>query len=169
MGGCCGPDRSNIAEEITSCTSILEIQNYLSLKLKDANTEQEEIKQYLKDKNTIPTTIDISGFKDNEIEKRIPYLDEMKDCILRVHDLLKSNPDIDLQQTKNKLVELYNMYTWLYDDEKRYENWMFNFKQFAESNGNFEKLNIEQSRGTMPVKGTKTLKNMENSKKNNEV
>ena len=169
MGGCCGPDRSNIAEEITSCTSILEIQNYLSLKLKDANTEQEEIKQYLKDKKTIPTTIDISGFKDNEIEKRIPYLDEMKDCILRVHDLLKSNPDIDLQQTKNKLVELYNMYTWLYDDEKRYENWMFNFKQFAESNGNFEKLNIEQSRGTMPVKGTKTLKNMENSKKNNEV
>ena len=169
MGGCCGPDRSNIAEEITSCTSILEIQNYLSLKLKDANTEQEEIKQYLKDKNTIPTTIDISGFKDNEIEKRIPYLDEMKDCILRTHELLKSYPDIDLNETKKRLVEFYNMYTWLYDDEKRYENCMLNFKQFAESNGNFEKLNIEQSRGTMPVKGTKTLKNMENSKKNNEV
>ena len=171
MGGCCGPDRSNIAEEITSCTSILEIQNYLSLKLKDANTEQEEIKQYLKDKKTIPTTIDISGFKDNEIEKRIPYLDEMKDCILRTHELLKSYPDIDLNETKKRLVEFYNMYTWLYDDEKRYENWMFNFKQFVESN-DFEKLNVEPSRGTMPVKGSKTLKNYldnEEKKKNNEV
>ena len=114
--------------------------------------------------------IDITGFKDEDIQKRVPYLDEMKDCILRVHDLLKSNPDIDLQLTKNKLVELYNMYTWLYDDEKRYENWMFNFKQFVESN-DFEKIKVEPARGTMPVKGSKTLKNYmdEQKKKNNEV
>ena len=169
MGACCGADRSYISEEITKCSSIPEIQTYLALKLKEANKEQEELKAYLKDKSKQPTMIDITGFKDEDIEKRVPYLDEMKDCILRTHELLKSYPDIDLNETKKRLVEFYNMYTWLYDDEKRYENWMFNFKQFAESNGNFEKLNIEQSRGTMPVKGTKTLKNMENSKKNNEV
>ena len=171
MGACCGADRSYISEEITRCSSIPEIQTYLALKLKEANAEQEELKAYLKDKSKKPTMIDITGFKDVDIEKRVPYLDEMKDCILRVHDLLKSNPDIDLQQTKNKLVELYNMYTWLYDDEKRYENWMFNFKQFVESN-DFEKLNVEPSRGTMPVKGSKTLKNYldnEEKKKNNEV
>jgi hypothetical protein len=169
MGNCCdgGP---MITEELKNCKTIQEIQTYLSLKLKEANTEQEELKAYLKDKNKKPTMIDITGFKDEDIQKRVPYLDEMKDCILRVHDLLKSNPDIDLQLTKNKLVELYNMYTWLYDDEKRYENWMFNFKQFVESN-DFEKIKVEPARGTMPVKGSKTLKNYmdEQKKKNNEV
>ena len=81
----------------------------------------------------------------------------MKDCILRAHELLKENPNADLRETKIKLSELYNMYTWLYDEEKRYESWMENFKDFVE-NGTFEELEIEKTRGTMPVKGTKTLK-----------
>ena len=34
---------------------------------------------------------------------------------------------------------------------------MENFKDFVE-NGTFEELEIEKTRGTMPVKGTKTLK-----------
>ena len=50
------------------------------------------------------------------------------------------------------------MYTWLYDEEKRYESWMINFKDFVEK-GSFEKLEeSEINRRTMPVKGTKTLK-----------
>ena len=147
-----------ITEELANCKSMQEIQTYLSLKLKEANTEQEELKAYLEDKSKIPTTIDVTGFKDEDIEKRIPYLEEMKDCFLRVHELLKTNPQIDVNETKIKLSELYNMYTWLYDDEKRYESWMTNFKDFIE-NGGFQKLEeAERSRGTMPVKGTKTLK-----------
>ena len=166
MGGCCagGP---MITEELNNCKTIPEIQTYLSLKLKEANTEQEELKAYLEDKSKIPTTIDVTGFKDEDIEKRIPYLDEMKDCILRSHELLKENPDVDLNETKIKLSELYNMYTWLYDEEKRYENWMSNFKDFVE-NGTFEKLEGENTRGTMRVKGTKTLK-AEADKRNTEV
>ena len=156
-----------ITEELANCKSMQEIQTYLSLKLKEANTEQEELKAYLEDKSKTPTTIDVSGFKDEDIEKRIPYLDEMKDCILRAHELLKENPNADLRETKIKLSELYNMYTWLYDEEKRYENWMSNFKDFVE-NGTFEKLESENTRGTMRVKGTKTLK-AEADKRNTEV
>ena len=166
MGNCCGGGPM-ITEELANCKSMQEIQTYLSLKLKEANTEQEELKAYLEDKSKTPTTIDVSGFKDEDIEKRIPYLDEMKDCILRVHELLKENPNANLNETKIKLSELYNMYTWLYDEEKRYENWMSNFKDFVE-NGTFEKLESENTRGTMRVKGTKTLK-AEADKRNTEV
>jgi hypothetical protein len=60
------------------------------------------------------------------------------------------------------------MYTWLYDEEKRYESWMINFKDFVEK-GSFEKLEeSERNRRTMPVKGTKTLKE-ESMKKSNEI
>ncbi len=166
MGNCCGGGPM-ITEELNNCKTIQEIQTYLSLKLKEANTEQEELKAYLEDKSKIPTTIDVTGFKDEDIEKRIPYLEEMKDCILRSHELLKENQDVDLEETKIKLSELYNMYTWLYDEEKRYENWMSNFKDFVE-NGTFEKLESENTRGTMRVKGTKTLK-AEADKRNTEV
>ena len=156
MGNCC--DRPFISDELSNCKTIEELQLHLSLKMKDASTEEEELKAYLKDKKNKPIMIDVSEFKDEDIEKRIPYLEEMKDCILRSHELLKENQDVDLEETKIKLSELYNMYTWLYDEEKRYESWMINFKDFIE-NGGFQKLEeAERSRGTMPVKGTKTLK-----------
>ncbi len=156
MGNCC--NSPYIADEIANCSSIDQIQQYISLKIKDISSEQEELKEYLKDKNKKTTLIDVSEFKDEDIEKRIPYLEEMKDCFLRVQELLKNNPKIDVNETKIKVSELYNMYTWLYDDEKRYESWMINFKDFIE-NGGFQKLEeAERSRGTMPVKGTKTLK-----------
>ena len=164
MGNCC--NSPYIADEIANCSSIDQIQQYISLKIKDISSEQEELKEYLKDKNKKPKLIDVSEFKDEDIEKRIPYLEEMKDCFLRVHELLKNNPKIDVNETKIKLSELYNMYTWLYDDEKRYESWMVNFKDFVE-NGNFDKLEVDNNRGTMPVKGTKTLKE-ESMKKYNE-
>ena len=159
-----------ITEELANCKSMQEIQTYLSLKLKEANTEQEELKAYLKNHNQKPTTITIEGFEDHDIKKRIPYLEEMKDCLLRINDLLQKNPEVDLLETKKRISDFYEMYSWLYDDEKRYENWMFNFKQFVESN-DFEKIKVEPARGTMPVKGSKTLKNYmdEQKKKNNEV
>ena len=156
MGNCC--DRPFISDEISNCKTIEELQLHLSLKMKDATTEEEELKAYLKDKKNKPIMIDVSEFKDEDIEKRIPYLEEMKDCILRIHKILKNNPDIDVNETKIKLSEFYNMYTWLYDEEKRYESWMINFKDFVEK-GSFEKLEeSEINRRTMPVKGTKTLK-----------
>ena len=164
MGNCC--DRPFISDEISNCKTIEELQLHLSLKMKDATTEEEELKAYLKDKKNKPIMIDVSEFKDEDIEKRIPYLDEMKDCILRAHELLKENPNADLRETKIKLSELYNMYTWLYDEEKRYESWMVSFKDFIE-NGTFEELELDKTRGTMPVKGTKTLK-AEAQKRNTE-
>ena len=71
MGNCC--NSPYIADEIANCSSIDQIQQYILLKIKDVSSEQEELKEYLQDKNKKPTLIDVSEFKDEDIEKRIHY------------------------------------------------------------------------------------------------
>ena len=62
MGNCC--DRPFISDELSNCKTIEELQLHLSLKMKDASTEEEELKAYLKDKKNKPIMIDVSEFKD---------------------------------------------------------------------------------------------------------
>ena len=44
MGNCC--DRPFISDELSNCKTIEELQLHLSLKMKDASTEEEELKAY---------------------------------------------------------------------------------------------------------------------------
>ncbi len=144
-------------------SSLEQIRKYISEKIEIASLEQEELKVYLQNHNQKPTTITIEGFEDEDIKKRIPYLEEMKDCLLRINDLLQKNPEVDLLETKKRLSDFYEIYSWLYDDEKRYETWMMNFINFVE--GSLEELNKNEKRGTMPVKNRLTLEKTEIEKK----
>ena len=54
-------------------------------------------------------------------------------------------------EIKRRLCDFYEIYTWLYDDEKRYENWFFSFNNFIIKD--FEKISkISDSRKSVPVK-----------------
>ena len=160
---CCSNDRDNFSDEIMNSSSLEQIRKYISEKIEIASLEQEELKVYLQNHNQKPTTITIEGFEDEDIKKRIPYLEEMKDCLLRINDLLQKNPDVDLMETKKRLCDFYEIYSWLYDDEKRYETWMMNFINFVE--GSLEELNKNEQRGTMPVKNRFQLEKTEIEKK----
>ena len=164
---CCSNENDNLSDEIMNSSSLEEIKKYISEKIKIASIEQEELKAYLKNHNQKPTTITIEGFEDEDIKKRIPYLEEMKDCLLRINDLLQKNPEVDLLETKKRISDFYEMYSWLYDDEKRYEIWMMNFKNFVE--GNFDAVYKEPQRGTMPIKNGSMLEKTELEKKSKDI
>ena len=65
----------------------------------------------------------------------------MKKCLFQINNLLEKNPNVDLYETKKQISEFYEIYTWLYDDEKRYEVWMMNFENFIK--GKYENLNYD--------------------------
>ena len=77
---------------------------------------------------------------DEDMRKRLIYLDEMKNCLNEVDDLLKKHPDVNIFDIKNSLKEYEVMYTWIYDDSKRYVEWLKLFKNFTE---NYDKSESE--------------------------
>ena len=138
---CCIGETNNFSDEIMNSSSLEEIRNYIIEKIDSASLEQSELKLYLKNNKLIPTSIIIDNFEEKDIKKRIPYLDEMKKCLFQINNLLEKNPNVDLYETKKQISEFYEIYTGLYDDEKRYEVWMMNFENFIK--GKYENLNYD--------------------------
>ena len=129
----CNKENENI--DIDNCQNIFDIRNYISNKLEKAELEQEEINIFLQDKNNIPKTIEIVGFTEEDLKKRVLYLDEMKKCLNDIDNLLKEHPNASFTDIKMSLKEFDSMYTWIYDDSKRYVEWLKIFKNFIENEG----------------------------------
>lgn len=140
MGVSCCKNENERNDDIESCENISDIRNYVATKIENAEIEQEEIKIYLQDNKIIPKTVDITGFSEEDIKKRLIYLDEMKNCLNEVDDLLKKHPNVNIIDIKNSLKEYEVMYTWIYDDSKRYVEWLKLFKNFTE---NYDKIESE--------------------------
>ena len=140
MGVSCCVRELNKNDDLDNCQTISDIRDFLSNKLDLAELEQEEIGIYKDDKNKTPTTIEVVGLSDEDLNKRILYLNEMKDCINNIDDQLKNNQDLDVEDIKNSLKEFNVMYRYIYDDSKRYLKWFSVFKIFAESNKSKEKI-----------------------------
>ena len=129
---CCLKENEN-PDNVDNCESISDIRNYISNKIDKAELEQEEINIFLQDKNNIPKTVEIVGFTEEDLKKRVLYLDEMKNCLNEIDDLLKKHPNVNFTDIKMSLKEFDSMYTWIYDDSKRYVEWLKIFKNFIES------------------------------------
>jgi transcriptional regulator NrdR family protein len=133
MGVSCCVRELNKNDDLDNCQTISDIRDFLSNKLDLAELEQEEIGIYKDDKNKTPTTIEVVGLSDEDLNKRILYLNEMKDCINNIDDQLKNNQDLDVEDIKNAIKEFNVMYSYIYDDSKRYMKWFSVFKNFTES------------------------------------
>ena len=59
------------------------------------------------------------------------------------------------------------MYTWLYDEDKRYEIWFLNFKNFIEKDN--EKLTKNELRKTMPIKNNNLLEKEEITEQSKDI
>ena len=134
MGVSCCRRKSDKNDDIDTCENISDLRNYISTKLKNAEFEQEEINLYLEDKRNIPTTVEVEGFSEEDLKKRVLYLEEMKNCLNEIDDLLKKHPNVDIIDVIKSLKEFQNMYAWIFDDSKRYQQWLNIFREFVENN-----------------------------------
>ena len=133
---CCIIEKDKI-DSIDNCENISDIRNYISNKIEKAELEQEEINLYLEDKNNIPKTVEVVGFSEEDLKKRVLYLDEMKNCLNEIEYLLKKHPKVNFIDIKMSLKEFDSMYAWIYDDSKRYVEWLQIFKNYI---GNEDKM-----------------------------
>ena len=134
MGVSCCVREINKNDDLNNCETISDIRDFLANKLELAELEQEEIEIYLNEKNKLPRTIEVEGLNDEDLKKRILYLNEMKECINKIDDLLKTNQELDVIDIKNSMKEFNVMYSYIYDDSKRYMKWFSVFQAFTESN-----------------------------------
>ena len=134
MGVSCCVREINKNDDLNNCETISDIRDFLANKLELAELEQEEIEMYLNEKNKLPRTIEVEGLNEEDLKKRILYLNEMKECINKIDDLLKTNQELDVIDIKNSMKEFNVMYSYIYDDSKRYMKWFSVFQAFTESN-----------------------------------
>ena len=133
MGVSCCVRELNKNDDLDNCQSISDIRDFLANKLDLAELELEEIGIYLKDKTRLPTTIEVRGLSDEDLNKRIIYLNEIKECINNIDELLKNNQGLNVIDIRNSLKEFNVMYSYIYDESKRYMKWFDVFKNFIET------------------------------------
>ena len=133
MGVSCCVRELNKNDDLDNCQSISDIRDFLANKLDLAELELEEIGIYLKEKTRLPTTIEVRGLSDEDLNKRIIYLNEIKECINNIDELLKNNQGLNVIDIRNSLKEFNVMYSYIYDDSKRYMKWFDVFKNFIET------------------------------------
>ena len=133
MGVSCCVRELNKNDDLDNCQSISDIRDFLANKLDLAELELEEIGIYLKDKTRLPITIEVRGLSDEDLNKRIIYLNEIKECINNIDELLKNNQGLNVIDIRNSLKEFNVMYSYIYDDSKRYMKWFDVFKNFIEA------------------------------------
>ena len=133
MGVSCCVRELNKNDDLDNCQSISDIRDFLANKLDLAELELEEIGIYLKDKTRLPTTIEVRGLSDEDLNKRIIYLNEIKECINNIDELLKNNQGLNVIDIRNSLKEFNVMYSYIYDDSKRYMKWFDVFNNFIET------------------------------------
>ena len=133
MGVSCCVRELNKNDDLDNCQSISDIRDFLANKLDLAELELEEIGIYFKDKTRLPTTIEVRGLSDEDLNKRIIYLNEIKECINNIDELLKNNQGLNVIDIRNSLKEFNVMYSYIYDDSKRYMKWFDVFNNFIET------------------------------------
>ena len=133
MGVSCCVRELNKNDDLDNCQTISDIRDFLANKLDLAELELEEIGIYLKDKTRLPTTIEVRGLSDEDLNKRIIYLNEIKEYINNIDELIKNNQGLNVIDIRNSLKEFNVMYSYIYDDSKRYMKWFDVFKNFIET------------------------------------
>ena len=134
MGNECCNVKISPTEEIENCKTMVDIINYVINLTEEAEVEKSELKKYLEDNKNEPKTVDISGFTKEDLTKRIKYLEELKEKLKKINILLKNHPNADLSEVKKWLIDFYQIYSWVYDEEQRHVNWYYAFESYLTVN-----------------------------------
>lgn len=115
MGACCGANL--IFPEIDEAISVKAISDFLQEKRKELPIEAKELETYLNDKSKIPKKVNVTYQSDENLKKRIDYLDQYGKIVDEVIFILDTNPNMNLAKTKAVINELYSSYFLTYDPE----------------------------------------------------
>ena len=100
--GCCGQTIKD--RDIQNAVNMSEIINIMCLKKENLLNEKEQIRKHLEDKTNEVTLAKIDDLSDDELSRRMPYLDKLVDCYQQVIVKLKLNKNVKLH-----LINIYIM------------------------------------------------------------
>ena len=95
--------------------------------------EKSEISKHLEDPTKEVTMVNIEGLSNDDLEKRIEYLDKLHDGYEDVIQTLESI-NLPIEETKGHLLDIMSHRLISYDLSDNFKNDIAKFKQFAYEN-----------------------------------
>ena len=95
--GCCGQTVKD--RDIQNAVNMSEIINIMCLKKDNLQNEKEQIRKHLEDKTNEVTLAKVDDLSEDELSRRMPYLDKLVECYQQVIVKLKSNKNVNLHLT----------------------------------------------------------------------
>ena len=105
-------------KDINDCDTIKDLIYFCKTLKKRADTEQNEINNYLNDKSKIPKTVNINEHNDDTLAQRSNFLNEYKEALDTGINTLSQNKLIDFKQAKTQ-VETFSQAYLLQEDTNK--------------------------------------------------
>ena len=136
--GCCGSQFTDT--ELENAETLPEIISVMKKRSEDLVKEKDEINEHLKDPSKEVTFVRIDDLTQEDLERRVPYLEKLHDAY---EDVIQTMERVELpfNETREHLYNIIENYLISYDLSEKYRNDVANFKQFAFKN---ERLQTEE-------------------------
>ena len=132
MGVCCGQVIDD--QEILNANNINDIITILNDRKDKFPEEKKQIQDYINDPTKEVTMVNVSGVDLELLKQRVPYLNDLENAYNTVIEHLSSNPNLPLNETKEKCSHITNLYLLTYDPDKQLDMEMQNFEEFIQKN-----------------------------------
>ena len=110
-----------------------EIISVMKKRSEELVKEKNEISNHLEDPTKEVTMVNIEGLSNDDLEKRIEYLDKLHDGYEDVIQTLESI-NLPIEETKGHLLDIMSHRLISYDLSDNFKNDIAKFKQFAYEN-----------------------------------
>ena len=132
MGVCCGQVIDD--QEILNANNINDIITIFNDRKDKFPEEKKQIQDYINDPSKEVTIVNVSGVDLELLKQRVPYLNDLENAYNTVIEHLSSNPNLPLNETKEKCSHITNLYLLTYDPDKQLDMEMQDFEEFIEKN-----------------------------------
>ena len=132
MGVCCGQVIDD--QEILNANNINDIITIFNDRKDKFPEEKKQIQDYINDPTKEVTMVNVSGVDLELLKQRVPYLNDLENAYNTVIEHLSSNPNLPLNETKEKCSHITNLYLLTYDPDKQLDMEMQDFEEFIEKN-----------------------------------
>ena len=132
MGVCCGQVIDD--KEILNANNINDIITIFNDRKDKFPEEKKQIQDYINDPSKEVTMVNVSGVDLELLKQRVPYLNDLENAYNTVIEHLSSNPNLPLNETKEKCSHITNLYLLTYDPDKQLDMEMQDFEEFIEKN-----------------------------------
>ncbi len=132
MGVCCGQVIDD--QELLNANNINDIITILNDRKDKFPEEKKQIQDYINDPTKEVTMVNVSGVDLELLKQRVPYLNDLENAYNTVIEHLSSNPNLPLNETKEKCSHITNLYLLTYDPDKQLDMEMQDFEEFIQKN-----------------------------------